>query len=205
MLGTFLMPINVPLCYFCGMDLKTRCFALGWRHIQKDIAVISGGSNRSNYLFPWKCSITSPCEVFCLNFNVTSCMTISGFLLIFLNKRIRIIIMFGWWPFINNILNIQVSCNSTWRTFHHTNKTQYNMKREILKLLTLFIMRFGHESREDGSGDPSRWPRDTLYQQNLVLTSPTSGGRLVGIVLSRTKATGFIFLLFYSLCSRLKL
>jgi hypothetical protein len=37
-----------------------------------------------------------------------------------------------------------------------------------------------------------------LYSQKLALTSPTSGGRTVGIVRSRTKATGFVclFLLF---------
>jgi hypothetical protein len=40
-------------------------------------------------------------------------------------------------------------------------------------------------------GDPSRCPRDTLYPQNLVLTPPTSGGRWVGIVRSRTQATEF--------------
>jgi hypothetical protein len=31
-----------------------------------------------------------------------------------------------------------------------------------------------------------------LYPQKLALTSPTGGGRSVGIVLSRTKAMGFI-------------
>jgi hypothetical protein len=31
----------------------------------------------------------------------------------------------------------------------------------------------------------------TFYLQNLALTSPTSGGRSVGIVCSRTKATEF--------------
>jgi hypothetical protein len=35
----------------------------------------------------------------------------------------------------------------------------------------------GLEIREYGSGDPLRWPRDTLYQHKLALTSPTSGGR----------------------------
>jgi hypothetical protein len=38
---------------------------------------------------------------------------------------------------------------------------------------------------------PLRWPRDTLYPLKLALTSPTSGGRSVGIVRSRTKATEF--------------
>jgi hypothetical protein len=42
-------------------------------------------------------------------------------------------------------------------------------------------------------GNPLRWPRDTLYPQKLALTSPTSGGRSVAIVCSRTKATEFSF------------
>jgi hypothetical protein len=50
----------------------------------------------------------------------------------------------------------------------------------------------GLESREYGRGDPLRWPRDTLYPQKLALTSPTCGGRSVGIVLLRTKATEFV-------------
>jgi hypothetical protein len=33
---------------------------------------------------------------------------------------------------------------------------------------------------------------DTFNPQKLALTSPTSGGRSVGIVLSRTKATGLL-------------
>jgi hypothetical protein len=58
------------------------------------------------------------------------------------------------------------------------------------------------ESESNGSGlerlehsrkDPSRWPRDTLYPQNLPLTSPTSDGHLVGIFRLRTEATKFNF------------
>jgi hypothetical protein len=49
----------------------------------------------------------------------------------------------------------------------------------------------GLESREYGRRDPSRWPRGTLYPQMLVLISPTSGGRSVGRVRSRTQATEF--------------
>jgi hypothetical protein len=49
--------------------------------------------------------------------------------------------------------------------------------------------RSGLESREYGLRDPSRWPRGTLYPQNLALTSPTCGGRSVGIVRSRTQDT----------------
>jgi hypothetical protein len=47
----------------------------------------------------------------------------------------------------------------------------------------------GLENREYGRGDPLRWPRDTFYPQKLAITSPTSGGRSVGIVRLLTKAT----------------
>jgi hypothetical protein len=36
---------------------------------------------------------------------------------------------------------------------------------------------------------------NTLYPQKLALTSPTSGGRSVGIVCLRTRATEFSFIL----------
>jgi hypothetical protein len=42
--------------------------------------------------------------------------------------------------------------------------------------------------------DPSRWPRGTFYPQKLVITSPTSGGRSVGIVRSRTQTMEFLLL-----------
>jgi hypothetical protein len=57
----------------------------------------------------------------------------------------------------------------------------------------------GLENREYSRGDPSR---DTFYPQKLALTSPTSGGRSVGIVGSRTKATVFVFCLFVQLGGR---
>jgi hypothetical protein len=47
----------------------------------------------------------------------------------------------------------------------------------------------GLENREDGHGDPLRWPRVILYPQKLTLTSPTSDGLSVGIFRSRTKDT----------------
>jgi hypothetical protein len=50
----------------------------------------------------------------------------------------------------------------------------------------------GLENRNYGRRDPSRWPRGTLYPQRLALTSPTSGGRSVGIVRSRTQTTEFV-------------
>jgi hypothetical protein len=49
----------------------------------------------------------------------------------------------------------------------------------------------GLEIREYGCRDPLRWPCGNLYPQKLVLTLPTSGGRSVGIVRSRTQATEF--------------
>jgi hypothetical protein len=49
----------------------------------------------------------------------------------------------------------------------------------------------GLETRKYGSRDPSSWPRGTLYQQKLALSSPTSGGHSVGIVRSRTQAMEF--------------
>jgi hypothetical protein len=51
----------------------------------------------------------------------------------------------------------------------------------------------GLESREYGRRDPSRCPLGTLYPQKLAITSPTSGGRSVGIVLSRTQTMEFSF------------
>jgi hypothetical protein len=47
------------------------------------------------------------------------------------------------------------------------------------------------ENREYGRRDPSCWPRGTLYPQKLAVTSPTSGGRSVGIVHLRTQTMEF--------------
>ena len=44
----------------------------------------------------------------------------------------------------------------------------------------------------NGRGDLLPWPREPLYPQKLALTSPTGGGRSVGIFHSRTKATKFV-------------
>jgi hypothetical protein len=49
----------------------------------------------------------------------------------------------------------------------------------------------GLENWEYGRSDQSHSPRDTLYLQKLTLSSPTSGGRSVGIVRSRIQATEF--------------
>jgi hypothetical protein len=50
------------------------------------------------------------------------------------------------------------------------------------------------QNREYGRRDPSRWPRDNLYPQKLAIISPTSGGRSVSIVRSRTQT--WIFFMF---------
>jgi hypothetical protein len=55
----------------------------------------------------------------------------------------------------------------------------------------------GLERREYGRRDFSRLPRGTLYPQKLALTSPTSGGRSVVIVRSRTKAMELVIIPFY--------
>jgi hypothetical protein len=46
--------------------------------------------------------------------------------------------------------------------------------------------------REYGRRDPSRWPRDTIHPHKLAIASPTSGGRSVGIVRSRTQTMEFV-------------
>jgi hypothetical protein len=50
------------------------------------------------------------------------------------------------------------------------------------------------ENGEYGCGDPLRWPRNAFYPQKLALTSPTSGGRSVGIVCLQAKDTEFVYL-----------
>jgi hypothetical protein len=62
-------------------------------------------------------------------------------------------------------------------------------------LFTIYLHYMLRSRKEiNGRGDPLRWPRDTpLYPQKLALTSPTGGGRSVGIVRSRTKAMEFSF------------
>jgi hypothetical protein len=54
----------------------------------------------------------------------------------------------------------------------------------------------GLENREYGHIDPLRWPCDALYSHKLAVISPISGGRAVGIVRLRTKATEFVRVFF---------
>jgi hypothetical protein len=53
----------------------------------------------------------------------------------------------------------------------------------------------GLDSRDYSRRDPSSCPHGALYPQKLALTWPTSGGRLVDIVRSRTQATEFSLVL----------
>jgi hypothetical protein len=51
-----------------------------------------------------------------------------------------------------------------------------------------WILECAEETEINGRRDPLRWPRDTIYPQKLALSSsPTCGGRSVGIVRLRTK------------------
>jgi hypothetical protein len=54
-----------------------------------------------------------------------------------------------------------------------------------------------YKTEINGVGNSFRWPRNTLYPQKFSLNSPTSGGRSVGIVRLRTKATEFSFFFFF--------
>jgi hypothetical protein len=73
-----------------------------------------------------------------------------------------------------------VSCHSFLICFLHFN-SQSRPGRSFLN--------FDKVIREYGHRDLSCWPRGILCPQKLALTSPTSGGRSVGIVRLRTKAT----------------
>jgi hypothetical protein len=58
----------------------------------------------------------------------------------------------------------------------------------------------GLENRDYGHGDPLRWPRDTLCQLKLALTSPAGFGRSVGIVRLRTNTTELFLFPFILSC-----
>jgi hypothetical protein len=67
------------------------------------------------------------------------------------------------------------------------------LERGPLRLVRIIEELFQENSGsglEIGRGDPLRWSRDTLYPLKWSLTSPTSGGRSVGIVRLRTTGQG---------------
>jgi hypothetical protein len=53
----------------------------------------------------------------------------------------------------------------------------------------------GLENQEYCRSDRPCWALDTLYPQKLALTSPTSGGRSVSLVCSRTKTTELLVII----------
>jgi hypothetical protein len=55
-----------------------------------------------------------------------------------------------------------------------------------------------------GRGNSLRSPRNTFYPQRLALTSPTSGGRSVGIVRLLTAATEFFFIMILDRCQHIR-
>jgi hypothetical protein len=75
----------------------------------------------------------------------------------------------------------------------HLEQSLFSLVSTIEELLGRKSSGSGLEIREYNRRDLSRWPRGSLYPQNLELTSPTSGGRSVGIVRSRTQAMEFFF------------
>jgi hypothetical protein len=76
----------------------------------------------------------------------------------------------------------------TWQVLHdYRNVSRYeHLESPFLNIVGKCEADSGLESREYGGRDSSRWPRGTIYPQKLALTSPTSGGRSVGIVRART-------------------
>jgi hypothetical protein len=77
------------------------------------------------------------------------------------------------------------------------NRGPLNLVSIIEELLGRKSSGSGLENRDYGRGDPLCWPRNTLYPQKLSLTSPTRGGRSVGIVRSQTQVTEFVVCFVY--------
>jgi hypothetical protein len=73
----------------------------------------------------------------------------------------------------------------------YINILRNNKCSEIIKNCEVILS--GLENRDYGHRDPSRSPRDTFQPKNLALSSPTSGGRSVGIFRSQTQAAEFRF------------
>jgi hypothetical protein len=79
-------------------------------------------------------------------------------------------------------------------------RSGFSLVRTTEELLERKSNGSGLENREFGRRELSRWPRGTLYPQNLALTSSKSCGRLVGIVYSLTQAVEFFLTPFEHKC-----
>jgi hypothetical protein len=66
-----------------------------------------------------------------------------------------------------------------------------SIMRIIEELLERTVAAPVYKTEIKGCDVSLRWPRDTFYPLKMALTSPTSGGRSVGIVRWRTEPPGF--------------
>jgi hypothetical protein len=73
----------------------------------------------------------------------------------------------------------------------------FSLVRIIEELLERKVAHPVYKTEINGRGDSLRWPRDTHYPLKSALTSPTSGGRPVGVVRLRKPRS-----LFCTLCRR---
>jgi hypothetical protein len=85
----------------------------------------------------------------------------------------------------------QSSCKIRDIIVRHSVCGKHTHLRGVLYFVLYETVNFGLETRKYGRWDPLHWPRGTPYPQELALTSPSSGGRSVGIILSRTKTKKF--------------
>jgi hypothetical protein len=92
-------------------------------------------------------------------------------------------------------------CYQIFREVVDLERSPLSLMSTIEELLGRRSSSSGLENRDYGSKDPPRWPRGTLCPQKMALTSPTSGGCLVGIVCPRTKATELLLFSYYAMWS----
>jgi hypothetical protein len=88
--------------------------------------------------------------------------------------------------------SLQQSLQSPSPPVPRATRPSHRLSLPLLCILSGFTSR--SRKPEYGRRDPSRGPLGTFCPQKLALTSPTSGGRSVGIVFSRIKTMEFSFL-----------
>jgi hypothetical protein len=77
-----------------------------------------------------------------------------------------------------------------------------SLVRIIEELLERTVAAPVYKTEINGHGDSLRCPRDTLCPLKLALTSPTSGGRSVGIVGWWTKPRSFFPILYLTISKK---
>jgi hypothetical protein len=110
-------------------------------------------------------------EIKLVPMNITQSMT--------LNLRTRIYRLCVYEPRIYSPKHIEINFDKS-----HYDRGPFSPVSTIEELLGRKTSGSCLENREYGRSDASRWPRDTLYPQNLAPTSSTSSSRSVGIVCS---------------------